>query len=52
MHEGRKVWGRMEKLWMENMIYREVKHELYERVGISTVIYSLETWSVKAQGEK
>ena len=32
--EERKVWGRMAKLWKNNMIPREVKQELYERVVI------------------
>ena len=30
--EGRKVWGTTAKLWKENMISREVKLDLYERV--------------------
>ena len=41
--EGRKVWGTMAKLWKENMISREVKRELYERVVIPTVVYGSET---------
>ena len=47
--EGRKVWGTMAKLWKENMISREVKRELYERVVIPTVVYGSETWSLSAQ---
>ena len=43
--EGRKVWGTMEKLWQENVISREVKRELYERVVIPAVVYGSETWS-------
>ena len=46
---GRKVWGTMTKLWKENMISREVKRELYERVVIPTVVYGSETWSLSAQ---
>ena len=49
MLEGRKVWGTMAKLWKENMISREVKRELYERVVIPTVVYGSETWSLSAQ---
>ena len=37
--EGRKVWRTNAKLWKENMISREVKRELYERVVIPTVFY-------------
>ena len=44
--EGRKVWGTMARLWKENMIFREVKRELYERVVIPTVVYGSETWSL------
>ena len=44
--EGRKVWGAMTKFWKENMICREVKRELFERVVIPTVIYGSETWSL------
>ena len=47
--EGRKVWGTMAKLWKENMISREVKRELYERVVIPTLVYGSETWSLSAQ---
>ena len=47
--EGRKVWGTMAKLWKENMVSREVKRELYERVVIPTVVYGSETWSLSAQ---
>ena len=39
MFEGRKLWGTIAKLWKENMISREVKRELYERVVIPAVIY-------------
>ena len=39
----------MAKLWKENMIFREVKRELYERVVIPTVVYGSETWSLSAQ---
>ena len=41
--EGRKVLGTLAKLWKENTISREVKRDLYERVGIPTVVYGLET---------
>ena len=41
--KGRKVWGAMAKLWKENMIYREVKRELYERGVIPSVVYGSET---------
>ena len=47
--EERKVWKTMENLWKENMISREVKRELYERVVIQTVVYSSETWSLSVQ---
>ena len=47
--EGRKVWGMTEKLLKENMISREVKRELYERVATPTVVYGSETWSLSAQ---
>ena len=47
--DGRKVWGRMAKLWKENMISREVKRGLYERVVIQTVVYGSEMWSLSAQ---
>ena len=40
--EERKVFGTM-MLWKENMISREVKRELYERVVIPTVVYGSET---------
>ena len=43
--EGRKVWGTMAKLWKENMISREVKRKLCERVVTPTVVYGSETWS-------
>ena len=36
--EERKVFGTM-MLWKENMISREVKRELYEKVVIPTVAY-------------
>ena len=42
--ERRKVWGTMGKLWKENIISREVKRELYERVLIPTMAYGFETW--------
>ena len=42
----RKVWGTQAKLWKENMIFEEVKWELYERLVIPTVVYGLETWSL------
>ena len=35
-----------------NMISREVKQELYERVVIPTVIYGSETWSLIAQDRR
>ena len=41
----RKTWGSMAKLWKENMIFREVKREFYERVMIPTLVYGSETWS-------
>ena len=47
--EGRNVWGMMTKLWKENVISREVKWELYERVVILTVVYGSETLSLSAQ---
>ena len=47
--EGRKVWRTMAKLWKEDLISREVKGELYERVVIPTVVYGWETWSLSAQ---
>ena len=34
--DGRKVWGTMAELWKENMLSREVKRELNERVAIPT----------------
>ena len=39
----------MINLWKENMIFREVKRELYERVVIRTVVYGSEMWSLSAQ---
>ena len=50
--EGRKVWGKMVKLWKENVICREVKRELYEGVVIPTVVYGSETWSSKCTREE
>ena len=47
--EGRKVWGTMANLWKENMISRELKREVYERVVIPTMVYGSETWSLSAQ---
>ena len=47
--KGRKVLESMAKLLKENMISREVKRELYERVVIPTVVYGSETWSLSAQ---
>ena len=47
--EGRKVWGTMAKFWNENVISREEKGELYERVVIPTEVYSSETWSLSVQ---
>ena len=44
--EGRKVWGITEKLWKENMAFREVRRELHEGVVIPTVVYDSETWSL------
>ena len=35
--------------WGENMLSREVKRELYERVVVQTVVYGSETWSLSAQ---
>ena len=49
MLEGRKVWGMMAKLWKGNMISREIKRDLYERIVIPTVVYGSETWSLSAQ---
>ena len=40
--EGRKVWGTMSKLWKENIISKELKWELYERVVIPIVVYGSE----------
>ena len=42
--EGRKVWGIMAKLWKKNMISREVKWELYQRIALQTMAYSSKTW--------
>ena len=39
----------MAKLWKENIISREVKRELYERVVIPTVVYGSEKGSLSAQ---
>ena len=36
-------------MWKENMIYREVKRELYERVEIPNVVYGPETGPLSAQ---
>ena len=47
--EGRKDWGTMTNLWKENMISKEVKRKLYERVVIPTVVYESETWLLSAQ---
>ena len=47
--EGRKVWGMMAKIRKENMIFRKVKRELYERVLIPTVVYGSEMRSLSAQ---
>ena len=35
--------------WKENMLSREVKRELYERVVMPTMLYGSETWSLGAQ---
>ena len=40
--------GTVAKLW-KNIISREVKRELYERVVIPTVVYGSKTWSLSAQ---
>ena len=50
--EGRKLGGRMPKLWRENTISREVKRELYERVVVPTMVYGSETWSLSAQEKR
>ena len=42
----------MSKLWKENMISREVKRGLYEKVVIQTVAYGSETWPLSAQEKK
>ena len=42
--EGRKVLETMAKLWRENVISREVKRKLYERVVIPTMVYGSKTW--------
>ena len=47
--EGREVWKTMVKLWKENIMSREVKRELYERVVVPTVVYGSETWSLSTQ---
>ena len=47
--EGIKVSGSMAELWKVNMISREIKRELNERVVIPTVVNGLETWSLSAQ---
>ena len=47
--EGINVWRTMTKLWEKNMICREIKRELYERVVIPTVVYGSETCSLSAQ---
>ena len=39
----------MAKLWKENIIFREVKRELYERVVIPTVVYGSDTWALSGQ---
>ena len=39
----------MAKLWKENVISREVKRELYERVVIPSVDYGSGTWSLSAE---
>ena len=41
--EGRKKLGTMAKLWKENMISREIKREVYERVMIPTMVHGSET---------
>ena len=46
--EQRKVWGKLTKLYKENMISREVKRELY-KVVIPTAVYGLDTWVLSAQ---
>ena len=50
--EGRKVWGMIAKLWKENMIYREVKRELYEYVVTPAVVYNSKTWSLSVQEKR
>ena len=47
--ERRKVVGTMAKLRKEEMISREIKQELWERVVIPTVVYGSEMWSFSAQ---
>ena len=42
----------MAKFWKENMIYREVKRDLYEGVVIPTVVYGSETGSLSAQEKR
>ena len=49
---GKKGSGTMAKLGKQNMISREVKRELYERVVIPTVVYGSDTWSLIAQGRR
>ena len=39
----------MANLWKENMISREVKQGLYERVRIPTLVYGSVMWSLGVQ---
>ena len=42
----------MGKLWKEDLISREVKRELYERLVIPTMVYAAESGVFKVTGEK
>ena len=39
----------MPKLWKEDIISRDIKRELYERVLTPSVAYYSETWSLSAE---
>ena len=47
--EAWKVWETIRELWKENIISREVKRKLCEKVVIPAVVYGSETWSLSAR---
>ena len=49
--EGRMVWGTKAKFW-KNLICRELKRELYNRVVIPTKVYGSKMWPLSAEDKR